>query len=214
MRKKNLVIVEDRAARAAFCTEYLETFESSCRNWVDLAMILVEVERDELFLEMGYSSFDDWAQVKAPVSHRLCFAIKGRYKALKEAKVPDSSLRLMPPETADWASKARNISPVELAKPEVLEALKLPKQKAVKVLKQALPAQHIEEEFKLNCKFAESQGKYVLEGYEAFKRLKDEKGSLSDFVEFVVSEWMESVFAVRGDQSVTVRQCWEQFRPQ
>jgi len=178
--------------RAEYCTKYLEAFERSCRNWVDLAAILVEVERDELFTPMGFASFDDWAHTKAPVSHRLCYAIKGRYKALREAGLSDAELKLMPKETAQWAAKAKNISPAELAKPEVKEMLRLPKQKAVKALKDALPNQHIEIEESVTCKFAGSQHRVIFEAYEVFKKHKDEHGSFEEFVEFCVSEWILS----------------------
>ena len=208
--------IESRQQRAEYCTNYLETFEKSCRNWVDLAMILYEVEHDELFEPLGFASMDDWIRTHAPVSYRLCYAIKGRYKALKEANLDDSTLRLIDPEVAQWASKAKNISPAELSKPEVKEILTtMPKQKAVRALKKALPLQHIEEEFSLDCKFAESQGKAVLEGYEAFKRLKDEHASMADFIEFLVVElYMESVYERRGEKAVTVREVWNQMRPQ
>ena len=192
MRKKSAEIIprNERHDRAEFCTQYLETFESSCRNWVDLAMILVEVERDELFVEMGFASWDDWAKTKAPVSHRLCYAIKGRYRALKDARLSDTEMRLMPPETAQWASKAKNISPAALSKPEVKEILMLPRQKAVKALKEALPEQHIEDVEKITCKFAVSQHKVIQEAYEVFKRLKDEHASFEEAIEFWASEWI------------------------
>lgn len=200
---QTIIHASGRQERAEYCTRYLETFESACRDWVDLALILTEVERDKLFLEVGAKSWDEWARVHAPASYRLCYMIKARYKALKEA-FSDAELKRMPPETASWASRARNISPGALSQPKVKEALMLPYRKAIAVLKEALPDEHIEDMRRVACKFAVSQHAAVMDGYEAFKELKDEKASFEEFVEFAVSEWMESLY----EEGRSVRQCW------
>jgi len=83
-----------------------------------------------------------------------------------------------------------------LSKPEVREALKLPKQKAVAMLKEALPDQHIEEEVKVTCKFAVSQNKIIQDAYEVFKKHKDDTASFEEFLEFVTSEWVLSFAGV------------------
>jgi hypothetical protein len=196
MGKQKLSIVPkgDRLERAEFCTKYLENFECTCRNWVDLAVVLLEVEQQELFTEVGAKTWDEWAKQHAPVSYRLCYMIKARYKALKESFTTDE-LKLIPPETAQWASKAKNISPASLSKPEVKEALMLPRQKAVKVLKEALPDEHIEDVHRFTCKFAGSQHKVIQDGYGVFKLTKDESASFEEFLEFCVSEWVLSVGA-------------------
>lgn len=192
--KKNVVVISSsvRQERAEFCTNYLKTFAKATRAWVDLAIILVEVERDELFLEVGQKNWDAWAREAAPACYRLCYVIKARYKALKAAGLSFEDLKRIPPETAQWASRAKNISPAELRKPEVIEALTLPRQKAVAVLIKVLPNQHIEDIRKVTCKFAGSQDRIIQEGYEVFKKHKDSKGSFEEFVEFVVSEWILS----------------------
>lgn len=201
-----------RQERARFCTEYLQKFDGIVRNWVDLAEVLLEVERDELYLELGIETWDEWALKTAPVSHRLCYAVKARFKALTEAGFLPAELKGMLPETAEWASKARNISPAALTNPEVKEALKLPKQKAVKRIQEVVPDEHVESTVELGCKFAGTQGIAIQDAYAAFVALKDEKASLEDFLEFTVSEYMDSVYQVRGEQSITVRQCWEQMQ--
>jgi predicted nucleic acid-binding protein len=79
-----------------------------------------------------------------------------------------------------------------LSKPEVKEALMLPKQKAVKMLQKVVPEQHIEDTEKVTCKFAVSQHKVIQDAYEVFKRVKDEHASFEEFLEFCVSEWVLS----------------------
>ena len=184
---------KNRVRRAEFCTEYLKRFEKNCNDWVELANILLEVEREELFLALGFKNWDEWAMKNAPASHRLCYAIKARYKALSGAGLTDSELKLLPPETAEWASKAKNISPASLSKPEVKEALMLPRQEAVKVLREALPNEHIEDVHRFTCKFAASQHKVIQDAYGVFKLTKDEHASFEEFIEFCVSEWILSV---------------------
>lgn len=193
-RSNALAVVPDnpRLERANYCTFYLQRFEHTVHGWQELAVVLVEVERDELFQEVGCESWDEWARKNAPVSYRLCYAVKRRYNNLKAAGLSDSDMKLMPAQTADWASKSKNISPVELKKPRVREALSLPKQKAVELLREVLPDQHIEEVKVRHCKFAVSADIIIQEGYEVFKKHKDEWATFEDFLEFVVSEWILS----------------------
>ena len=204
--------IESRQQRAEYCTNYLEIFEKSCRNWVDLAVILYEVEHDELFEPLGFASMDDWIRTHAPVSYRLCYAIKGRYKALKEANITDSEMKSFPPETAQWASRASNISPAELSKPEVKEILRLPKQKAVRALKAALPEQHISEQKEISCKFSDGIADEGQDAYKAFRALKDETATWEDFLQFCWNDWLDSTFEKRGDQVVSFRQIWENMK--
>jgi hypothetical protein len=191
-QQSEIVIKSERHDRAEYCTNYLKTFEDCCRNWVDLAVVLLEVERDELFLEVGSKTWDDWARTHAPVSYRLCYMIKARYKALKES-FSDVELKKMPPETASWASRSKNISPAALQKPEVKSALMLPKQKAVKLIKESCPEQHVEDECKITCKFAASAYEVIQKAYQTFKMVKDERASFEEFLEYCVSEWVLAV---------------------
>lgn len=180
----------DKKNRAEYCTRYLETFDKQI-DLVELAKIIEEVKRDELYLEVGSKTADEWIRVHAPRSYRMCYMAQSCYRVLKE-HFSDAEIKLMPPETARWAASSKNISPAELSKPEVKEALMLPKQKAVEVLRAALPDQHIENTEKVTCKFAVSQHRIVQDGYEVFKKHKDEAASFEDFVEFCVSEWILS----------------------
>ena len=138
-------------------------------------------------------TWDEWATKHAPGSYRLCYMVKRRYSNLKAANFTNEELRLMPPETAEWASKAKNISPAALQQPKVKEALMLPRQEAVKVLREALPDEHIEDVHRLTCKFAASQHKVIQDAYGVFKLTKDEHASFEEFIEFCVSEWILSV---------------------
>lgn len=195
MSRKSIVVSEkkERLKRAEFCTEYLQTFENSVKNWADLAEVLIEVERDELFLDMGVPNLDEWFDKVAPVSKRLCYAIKGRYRALRDAGLTHSETKMLSRETAEWASKARNISPAALMNPEIKAALLLPKQKAIKIIQEIAPHEHVEDSLKIVCKFAVSQGKIVQDAYEVFKKYRDETASFPDFVEFLASEFILSL---------------------
>ena len=195
MAKRKLAIVpeSDRRERAEYCTKYLETFEKSYRLWPDLAEILVEVERDELFLELGDKTWDEWATKHAPGSYRLCYIVKRRYANLKAANFTNEELRLMPPETAEWASKAKNISPASLSKPEVKEALMLPRQRAIEVLREALPEQHLENLVRRTCKFAASQDEVIQNAYQSFRLVKDEHASFEEFIEWLCAEFVLSL---------------------
>jgi len=199
-----------RKKRAEQFTAKLKEFENQ-NKWGHLGAMFVEMEDERLYEEVGCESWNEWVDRFAPQSYGLCYMIKSRFKALIPYFTVEQ-LNQMPPQTADWASKAKNISPEALRQPNVKEALRLPKQKAVKLLREALPLEHIEDVQKITFKFEQSQHDQIVDAYEAFKRLKDEKASFEDFVEFAVSEWMESVYQIRDQKSVSVRQCWEAMK--
>jgi hypothetical protein len=195
-----------KADRAKNCTQRLEEYDRRS-DWVDLAMILVECERDKLFLEVGSKTWDEWLQKHAPRSYRLCYMVKAQYKAL-EGSLTLEEMRKIPPETARWAAKSKNISPAALKNPDVKAALFQPRRKAIAALQTAVPEQHIEDTRNHLLKFDASQDDAVLEGYGAFKLFKDEKSSLEDFIEFCVSEWMESEI----EAGVSYRQRLEEMK--
>jgi hypothetical protein len=200
-----------RLERARFCTSYLEKFDESVRRWADLAEILVEVQEDMLYLEVGEDTWDSWLQKHAPVSASGCYKIKARYERLLEAGVPKALLSEWKPDSAEWASRASNISPAALSDPSVQEALKLPLAQAVKTLKTSMPEQHLEQPKKLICNCTESQQTAILDGHEAFKRLIDEKASLADYLEYLNSEWLESNYDHNG-MTARVGDVWGQMK--
>jgi hypothetical protein len=192
-----------RQERAQECTAYLQAFESATQSWADLGEKLVECEKDELYLELGCETWDEWAQKFAPKSYRLCYIVKSRFKNLS-SEFSLKELREMPPETAQYA--ARHVSPAARKNPEIREALKLPRKKAVEALKEAAPEQHFEDVKKRLLKFSESQHAIVDDGYEAYKfSQSDEKVSFEDFTEFLVNNWLDSA----AENGKTLRENWE-----
>jgi uracil-DNA glycosylase len=193
-----------RKERAELLTDYLKRFDANF-DWTRLAETVIEVERDELYVEVGFKTMTEWITGCAPRSYRLCYMVKARYKALIEVMSLEEMKRI-PAETADWASKVRNISRAALAQPEVKEALRLPKQKAIAAIKEIVPNEHVEQVKNWMCKFAQSQHESVSDAFECFKRFKDEKASFEDFVEFLASEFMASPHPDGG----TFSDRWEQ----
>jgi len=205
-KPKKALVHNRRLERAEFCTAYVEKFDRQ-NNWVELAKILTEVKENELFKDVGSETFDDWIRKHAPVSYRLCYMRSAQFKALK-LHFSEDELKQFPPETAQWASKAKNISPAELKKPEVRQALSLPLQKAVAVLKEKCPDQHIETLKTMVFKFPESQYEVVKDAYEAFKSLKDERASKEDAVWCWAIEWFDSPHPDGG----SFRDQWEKSK--
>jgi hypothetical protein len=148
------------------------------------------MEDEDKLGEVGAKTWDEWVTAHAPRSYTLCYGVKRRYKALKQAGVSEEAMRLMPPQTADWASRSKNISPAALLEPKAQEALKLPLKKAVKELKESMPEQHIEEPKRLNFKFEAGQVEVIERAYATFKAVKDATASFAEFIEFCVTEWV------------------------
>ena len=68
----------------------------------------------------------------------------------------------------------------------------LPRQRAIEVLKAALPEQHLENLVRRTCKFAVSQDEVIQKAYQTFRMVKDEHASFEDAIEFWASEWILS----------------------
>lgn len=203
------VLIRKKEARAKFCTEYVERFDKQLREWWQVAEVLHEVERDQLFLEVECKSFNEWLRKHAPTSYSFCYAARKRFLSLKE-HVPMEDLKQIPSETADWASKAKNISPAALKRPEVIEALKNPKKKAIEALQIAAPDEHVEHTHNFLAKFSASQYNMVMDGHEAYRALVDDKAGFEDFVESLVSDWFDSAIQTHDHApSCTVRDAWQ-----
>jgi hypothetical protein len=191
-----------RQERAQECTEYLQAFEAAISDWAELGTRILEVEKDELYLELGCSSLDDWLHKFAPVSYRKAMDAKKLVKRLCD--IPLEEMRQIPPETAKYAMV--HVSAKLREQPEIREALKLSRKKAVEALKIAAPSQHFEDVKKRMLKFSESQHEIVDDGYEAYKFAQsDEKVLFEDFIEFLVNNWLDSA----GENGKTLRENWE-----
>ncbi len=194
-----------RSSRAQFITGKLEEFEKRFENWADLGALLVECERDKLYLEVGAKTWEEWVRHHAPRSYTHCYTSKLQYRNLI-GHISIEKLRTYPPETAKWASKAKNLSPAVLGKPEVQEALMLSPKKAIAALKEILPDQHIEDTRNVLLKFEASQYRSIFEeSYEAYKLFRDESSSKENFMEYLANEFMESQF----EDGSTIRERWE-----
>jgi hypothetical protein len=202
-KKKSVAIIvteKSRRDRAIEYTKCLVEFESSFCKWPDYGRIFLEVETEELYNEVGCETMTEWFEKHAPASERLCRAIKSRYKALAPY-IPIERLRLIRPQTAEWAKRSTNISPASLGKPEVQDALQLPLQKAVEQIQKVAPNEHVESTPRIICKFAESQYVVIQKAYESYKLVKDEHGSFEDAIEFWAAEWVLQIGQSRDQES-------------
>jgi uracil-DNA glycosylase len=218
--RADLEVVVSKATRAKQCTEYVESFDRCMAEWAQLAAVLVECERDELYLEVGCSSWREWVMKHAPRSYGFCYMARNSFAKLQEAGWTVEEMKQIKSETAKWATKAKNISPAALRKPEVKAALIGNTVKdAVEAIGKAAPDEHVEHAHNYLMRFQASQYNVVVDAHEACKALKDENISMEDFVEFTISEWMDSAFnvaiALDGgivESTITVRQAWQRYR--
>jgi hypothetical protein len=194
-------VTQTRAERAKFCTQWLQEYEKRM-NWPDFADMLLEVERDKLYLEIGANSWDEWAQKYAPKSYVSCYTFKTLRKELNE--VPIEILRKVPPETAKWFANSKNISPAMLKDPKIQEVMELPKQKAIAAAKKVAPDQHIETLSNCLLKFTESQKRAFDEAREAYKAFTGDATSREDFIEALCADFWESETPV----GLNMREWW------
>lgn len=208
-KKRDEAQAQSRRAWYEECTRELKHFDDSLRKWPTLAKKIIEVEDEKLFTEGGYESTDEWIRSEAQASYRLCYMVKARYKALSP-HFSDKELLEIPPQTADWASKSKNISPAALDDPKVREILTLPKAKAIKELQAQVPEQHIEAEVRVVCKFAAGQFEKVMDSYEAIKFfLEDEGLSFESAVEYVFADYLAACLEENGASRAEI---WEEYK--
>lgn len=206
MNKKSLALA--RQNRAQECTEEIRKYDNWLRKWAHIGKMIVEVEDNKLYLELGYENISDWLDENAPFSARLLSYIKSRYLRLSPY-IPDEMLANISPQSAEWAKNPNNISPEALKNPDVQAALTLPPRKAIEAIQKIVPMQSVELSKNRLCKFALSQYDSVFDGFAAFKRLKDGTASFEDFVEFLTEEmWMQS----KLQNGLSVREVWEQMK--
>lgn len=192
-----------KQSRALKLTKFVEDFDKR-NNWVDLAVAVVAVEEEKLFVEVGHKTWEEWVEVHAGNSKSRCYAVKSQLKVLRD-HFTIAKLKRIPPESAKWLSKAKNISPDALSSPEVQAACTLPPKQMIKKLKADLPDQHIEEIQKVKLRFSTSLAEAFEDAFAAFKYLKDENATQEDFVEYLFAElWMEEAL-----ENGTVRDLWE-----
>jgi hypothetical protein len=193
---------QSRKERALYCTQYLQEVEARS-NWVALARVLIECDQDELWRETNCDCWDEWVHKFAPTSYRKCMGAKRRFLKLYH-DIPIKALVDAKPETAEYISRC--VPPAALKSPVILEALPLPPRKAIKLLKAAMPEQHLESIEKTILNQAESQHDAFNDALEAYRFMKNDEGaSKENFVEFLISEWMDSV----AENNRTIRENWE-----
>jgi hypothetical protein len=180
---------EDRQARATYCDAYVRQFDTQMRNWAVLGKLIVEVEKDELYRELGYHSADDWMLHAAPVSRRLCYAVKSRFLELSNG-FSFAELQAMPPQTAEFAKW--NIPLAARKDPRVKRALTHKRKDAIEILKAECADLHVENVERKGFTFSESQWTVI---YGAIQKCRDAYGqpsmSYEDAMEAICVEFLQ-----------------------
>jgi hypothetical protein len=180
-----LASVSDSTAieRAQDRDAYVRDFDRRWGDWVPIAECCVNVERDRDWAMLGFSSFNEWLCDAAPRSRSYLYMVIGRYKELSP-DMPPGELAQIP---LGSAGVLRQLPASLRSDPEVREAAKRPPKEFRESLRESHPEQHIEEIVIVRLKFPMSAWTVISAAYEAYK-LVDETASMSDFVEWLVSE--------------------------
>lgn len=195
--------IQTRVERSKYCTKYLQEFDRKFRDWVELAEILVEAERDKLYIEAGFKTWDAWLITSAPASNRLCYLVKGRFENLSR----DFSLeemKAMPPETAEFAR--RQMTPALRKDPKARGILTKKRKAAVQELQKEFPEQHFEGIDNRRLAFTDTQADVFDEAHRAYRAMNNHQASVEEFVEYICANWLDSPFEADGVLYISNRQ--------
>lgn len=172
--------------RAEWRDSCVREFERQWADWVSIAKICSDVERDKDYLTLGFTSWHAWLLNAAPRSRSYLYLVIGRYKELS-TDISDDELALIP---LGSAGILRKLSSSVRRSPAVRKAATQTPQRFAEELSKIEPNQMIEPIIEKRLRFSLSQWGVVESAYEAYK-LIDETAALEDFIEWLVSETRE-----------------------
>jgi len=162
---------------------FVRAFEEQFNNWVSIAKVCIEVERDKDYLLLGFQSWHAWLLAAAPRSRSYIYLVVGRFKELS----PDISEEELAQIPLGSAGVLRQLSPAVRKVSKIRQAAKGKPSDLRAVVAKEFPLQHVEGIVEQRLRFTTSQWMRIEGAYEAYL-LTDEGASLETFIEWLVSE--------------------------
>jgi hypothetical protein len=169
--------------RAQSRDSLVREFERQWGQWVEIARVCVEIERDKDYVLLGYHSFGEWLMSAAPRSRSYLYLVIGRYKELAP-EIPDAELEQIPLGSANIL---RQLSPGVRRESKIRLAARQKPSEFRKIVSEIAPNQHIEPIVDCRLRFQLSAWERIQAAYETYK-LIDGEASLEKFFEWTVSE--------------------------
>ncbi len=172
--------------RAEWRDACVREFEKQFTDWVSIAKLCAEVERDKDYVLLGFASWNAWLLAAAPKSRSYIYLVVGRYKELS-VDIPEEELAQIP---LGSAGVLKQLSPSVRRQSKIRQLAKQRPEKFVADLQVMEPMQHVEARVRKEVMFTASQWAVIEPKFEAFV-LTDEHATLADFIEFLCSEAYE-----------------------
>ena len=172
--------------RAEARDHYVRDFDSRWGDWVAIAKVCVDVERDQDWKTLGFHSFEAWLLAAAPRSRSYLYLVIGRYKELS-VDIPESDLAQMP---LGSAGVLKQLSSNLRRDPKVREAAKKTPKEFREALRETHPEQALEDIVTVKLNFPISLWRVISARFEIYQ-LTDPTATLIDFVEYLVSQESE-----------------------
>ena len=169
--------------RAEARDSYVRSFERQFADWVDIAKVCIEVERDRDWELLGFASWNAWLLDAAPRSRSYIYLVTNRYKELSP-DIPDEKLSAIP---IGNTSILRKVSKKRRQEPKIIEAATHKPREFLKDLQELAPEQHLETIVEKTFKFSASQWEVIEVVYEKWNE-RDGPASFEDFIEWMASE--------------------------
>lgn len=177
--------VEERA-KARDC--YVREFDRQFREWSEIARCCCQVDRDQDWKTLGFSSFHAWLKDAAPASRSYIYLVMGRYQELI-ADIPEEELKQIPLGSAGVLVQ---MSKSARRDPQVRNAAKKKPKEFIEEMQQVAPEQHLETRRRVTLDFYETQWSVIEATFEKYQVMFDSHANLEGFIEWLcseVSEW-------------------------
>lgn len=190
VRSEQLTPTERATARDSFVRD----FEAKFSDWVEIARVCLEVERDRDYEILGYRSFGSWIVAAAPRSRAYLYMVMGRYRELI-ADIPEEELAKIP---LGSAGVLKQLSSKVRQDPEVRKAARKKPSELRQTIREKHPEQHMEGIDVRTLQFTDSQSGVFDEMLAAYRAMNNHESSAEEAVEYLCSGWLDAQWEDSG----------------
>jgi hypothetical protein len=175
------------------------------RTFVELGLIMMEMEDRELFRELGFQSLNRWICAAAPMSKGNCYQALGAMRAVRD-EIPLADLQAISRRNITILGK---LSSGVRSDRVVLDAAKsLTEDHFVNYIKHCFPEQHIEQRQALNLSPREGASQAILGAFAAAMWCYDLQ-TQEEALEAISQFFMESLCEREGFAFKSNREAYE-----
>ncbi len=180
--------------RAEARDSFVQEFERQFSNWVDIARVCSDIERDKDYLLLGFSSYHAWLIDRAPRSRSYIYLVTNRYRELI-VDIPEEELAQIP---LGSAGVLKQLSSKIRQDPEVRKAARKKPSELRQAVRESHPEMHIEGLDARTLDFTESQAAVWDEMLACYRQMNNHSASAEEAAEWIASQWLDGPWEDSG----------------